>query len=250
MRARSGIVLSCEHGGHGVPARYRERFAGATHLLESHRGWDPGALVLAKALARALGAPLVASTTTRLLVDLNRSKGNPSRIGVRVRTLSPTELEGIDRLYYDPYRLRVERAVSDACRRQGSVVHLSVHSFTPVLRGARRRADVGVLYDPKRPAERALADRIMRQLLARRPTLRVRRNYPYRGASDALVSAFRRRYAPDSYVALELELNQRFVRDPLTFRRMRVQIVDALVASQLDLRLPDQRSMSGASLTP
>ena len=40
-----------------------------------------------------------------------------------------------------------------AARKQ--VLHVAVHSFTPVLHGERRNADVGLLYDPARPRERA-----------------------------------------------------------------------------------------------
>ena len=75
MMAKPRVVISCEHGGSRIPGRYRHLFAGRAALLESHRGWDPGALVMARALSRGLRAPLFASTTSRLLVDLNRKEG-------------------------------------------------------------------------------------------------------------------------------------------------------------------------------
>jgi len=53
------LVISCEHAGHRVPAAYCAAFAGAEPLLRTHRGWDPGALVLARQMAGALGAPLL-----------------------------------------------------------------------------------------------------------------------------------------------------------------------------------------------
>ena len=40
----AGIVISCEHGGNRIPARYREWFTRHRALLASHRGFDPGAL--------------------------------------------------------------------------------------------------------------------------------------------------------------------------------------------------------------
>ena len=59
------ILITCEHGGNQVPARWRARFRGAGAVLSSHRGWDPGALGVARTLAKALGAPLVFAETSR-----------------------------------------------------------------------------------------------------------------------------------------------------------------------------------------
>jgi hypothetical protein len=71
------FIITCEHGGNRIPTPYRLLFRGQGALLDSHRGYDPGSLVMAKALASACRAPLVASTTSRLLIDLNRSIGHP-----------------------------------------------------------------------------------------------------------------------------------------------------------------------------
>ena len=71
------FIITCEHGGNRIPAPYRRLFREQSALLDSHRGYDPGSLVMAKALASAYRAPLVASTVSRLLIDLNRSIGNP-----------------------------------------------------------------------------------------------------------------------------------------------------------------------------
>jgi hypothetical protein len=75
-----------------------------------------------------------------------------------------------------------------------------------------RTADVGFLYDPARPGEVALATRWLEALRALRPDLRLRRNYPYLGKSDGLTFRMRRRYPPETYVGIELEVNQQFVR--------------------------------------
>jgi len=80
-----------------------------------------------------------------------------------------------------------------------------------VLHGTERRADLAWLYDPRRAGERACAARWMSALRTARPELALRRNYPYEGKSDGLTATLRRRHAPDMYVGIELELNQRFV---------------------------------------
>ena len=45
------LLVTCEHGGNRVPKEYRRLFAGWEPVLASHRGYDPGALTLARELA-------------------------------------------------------------------------------------------------------------------------------------------------------------------------------------------------------
>jgi len=84
-------VITCEHGGNGFPCCIRDLFHGQQGLLESHRGYDPVALVMGRALAAAFAAPLVASTVSRLLVDLNRSVGHP-RLHSEATRKAPAEV--------------------------------------------------------------------------------------------------------------------------------------------------------------
>src|SRR5690242_9273678 len=147
----TALVVSCEHGGNRIPAAYRELFRSARRLLASHRGYDPGALVMAKAIARAFDAPLLASTVSRLLIELNRSPHNPRLYSEVMTHASPEVREAVFARYYLPYRAAVEAAVAQACARGHPVIHLSSHSFTPKLDGAVRTADIGLLYDPARP---------------------------------------------------------------------------------------------------
>jgi predicted N-formylglutamate amidohydrolase len=201
------VVLSCEHAGHAVPPRWRPLFADAGALLESHRGWDPGALVLARALAGMLGVPLIAHRVTRLLVDPNRSRSHPALFSERTRALPRAERERILRLHWTPHRERVARAVGEGLRGGGRVAHLGVHSFTPVWRGVPRAVDLGLLYDPRRAAERRLCERWQGHLARLAPDLCVRRNQPYRGAADGLTTALRRRFGP-RYLGIEIETSQ------------------------------------------
>ena len=94
------------------------------------------------------------------------------------------------------------------------VLHLGVHSFTPVLGGEQRTTALGILYDPKRSVEKNFAGQLKRALQSARPDLRVRMNDPYRGVSDGHQSGYRRQYAADRYLAIELEINQRQVTGP------------------------------------
>lgn len=201
------LIVSCEHGGNRVPGPYRELFP--PRLLESHRGYDPGALMLARDFAGAFDAELAYSTVSRLLVELNRSPGHPQLFYPAV----PAEARGeLMERYYRPYRARVETSVARALRRGKRVIHLSCHSFTPRLRGVRRRADVGLLFDPRHPVEPELCTAWHRRLRTLDAGLQVRRNYPYRGWSDGLITYLRRRFGTPRYLGIALEVNQKYPR--------------------------------------
>lgn len=224
------LIVSCEHGGNRIPAPYRRLFADAQALLATHRAYDAGALHMARRLAGAFDAPLVTSTVSRLLVDLNRSVGHRTLYSDHSRALSAVQRERVLAAHYRPYRDRVESTVERAIASGRCVVHVSSHSFTPVLDGERRNADVGLLYDPKRSGERALCDRWGRSLRSRIDPLKVRRNYPYQGRNDGLTSHLRRRFAPDSYIGVELEINQKHVRDS----RIPAALVQSVIESLRD----------------
>lgn len=211
------LIVTCEHGGNRIPARWMPLFDGASALLATHRGYDAGSLTMAKALAAAFGAPLIIATVSRLLVDLNRSVGHRALYSNATRGLPRVERQRILAQYYRPYRDEVEARVARAVASGRRVVHVSSHSFTPVLDGKERNADVGLLYDPMRGTERSLCEAWSGLLVHRIAPLRVRRNYPYQGRNDGLTSHLRRRFTPTQYVGVELEVNQKHVRGGARF---------------------------------
>jgi len=227
--ASAGLVITCEHGGNRIPAPYRELFRAHQALLDSHRGYDPGALIMARALARIFAAPLVAATVSRLLIDLNRSLGHPHLYCEATRKLPVEVRQRILKLYYQPYRAQAERFVRQAIADRGLVIHLSSHSFTPELDGKVRDADIGLLYDPARPGEADLCARWKTFLEACSLDLTIRRNYPYAGKGDGLTAWFRRRLPPGAYMGIELEVNQKHVlRAGRHWTAMRKAILESL----------------------
>jgi predicted N-formylglutamate amidohydrolase len=207
------LLLTCEHAGNDIPREHALLFRGADDLVNSHRGWDPGTLPLARATARRLGCPLFANTWCRLLVESNRSPTN-HRIWSRFTAgLPKSTRDTILQRWWLPHRQSVENAVMAAARTH-RVVHVAVHSFTPELDGEVRNADVGLLYDPGRKPEVQLCRRWAAILRQRDPGLRIRMNYPYRGNADGLTTWLRRKHPPSRYLGIELEINQALVNAP------------------------------------
>jgi predicted N-formylglutamate amidohydrolase len=178
--------------------------------LKSHRGWDPGAIELAKEFATKLKAPLFAAQTSRLLIELNRSLPHPSLFSEFTRDLPLVEKQLLIEDYYLPYRARIEDWIGANHRggRAPFILHISVHTFTPKLDGEVRDADIGLLFDPGRAREAEFCRAWRERLQADYPALRVRDNYPYLGTDDGFTTWLRYRYPTDAYAGIELEVNQ------------------------------------------
>jgi len=203
------FVFSCEHGGNRVPPAYARLFASAAAraALASHRGFDLGAAAIARRLAADFDQKAHVHAVTRLLVEPNRSPRHPALFSPWSMGLDAAARQALLARHYFPHRRQVEEALRVELARAEQVVHVAVHSFTPVFGGLARRAGVGLLYDPARPAEADLARRWQRELGARLPGVLIRRNYPYRGATDGFPTFLRRTLGP-RYLGFELELNQ------------------------------------------
>lgn len=245
------VVVTCEHAGNrvppGFPARGGTPGGGAmpdpefAEALESHRGWDPGALLLARSLAGVLGAPLRICLTSRLLVEVNRSEGHPELFSRWSATLPGTERRALVRRIHRRHRRRVEQTLALASRGwTRDVVHIGVHTFTPELDGVRREVDVGVLFDPAAPFEARVARGWIRAMEAVLPGWRIRENEPYDGRSDGLTTSLRETRGREvqgkagRYAGLELEVNQaRVGRDDPDGGRVRCRELAQILAEAL-----------------
>lgn len=233
--AAASLLVTCEHASNRVPAAYAGLGLTAAQLA-SHIAWDPGAGSVARALARRFGCPCHPGRWTRLLVDLNRSERHPKLVarrsfGVVVpgnAGIAPEEIERRTRRFHRPYRRAVLEDVRRIRRRCGACLHLSVHSFAPVVDGRVRRTEIGLLYDPQRTRERRFA-RTLAPLL-RRGGLHVRLNHPYRGTSDGHTSALRRLHAGAAYAGIEIEMNQKLLRTPAAARSLAATLGEAIAA--------------------
>ncbi|MDQ3233089.1 MAG: N-formylglutamate amidohydrolase [Pseudobdellovibrionaceae bacterium] len=203
------VLITCEHAGHKVPAAFLKRMSKSQQKdLLTHKGWDPGALAMARQAATALEAPLHFTQISRLLVDCNRSSHHPRCLGPAFRDMNATEKNFILAAWYWPHRNAIEKEILRSIQDGASVLHLAMHSFTPVLDGDVRTAELGLLYDPGRPWEKLWSDALMKEMQSEWPDWRMRRNYPYLGTADGLTTWLRKHYGPNEYAGIEVEWNQ------------------------------------------
>jgi predicted N-formylglutamate amidohydrolase len=209
---KTHLLISCEHATNHVPASYAHLFPQQDEQLNSHRAWDMGALTIAKQLSQALQCELTETPVSRLLIDCSRSLSNKACFSEFSSPLSAVEKQQLITDYYLPYRQQTEHLIKKHIDDGLQVFHISSHSFSPVLNGLRRNAGIGLLYDPKRHAEKEVA-REWAGLLSQQTTYKIRMNYPYSGKSNGLTNYLRHQYSEKNYVGLGLEINQDAIKD-------------------------------------
>ncbi len=202
------VLLSCEHMTPHIPERYQELFKNHESTLMSHRGWDIGAAFIFNALKKSLDTDGYSAVVSRLLVDANRSIHAARLFSEFSHRLPANEKELILANYYHPYREQVIQAARHLMTQGHSVLHLSIHSFTPTLNGMRRNNDIGLLYDPQRALEKRIGQQLKMHLNNQSPQYRVRLNYPYKGIEDGLTRTLRNMFLENSYIGIEIETNQ------------------------------------------
>lgn len=164
---RSPLVLVCDHASNFVP----EQFGGlglGKHELESHIAWDPGALPVARRLAKALDATLIESRVSRLLIDCNRPLDAPDLICPVSETtavpgnanLSLEDRQARVALSWQPFHEAVEQLVKGRLLQNRETRLISIHSFTPIYKGVKRPWHIGVLHDE----DRSMADPLIAAL--------------------------------------------------------------------------------------
>lgn len=231
-----GIIITCEHAGNRAPNALSDCFTD-TAILSNHRAYDIGALQMARIIAKKIGAPLLYTTITRLVVDCNRSIGSNELFSEFIQDSNIILKNEIVKRYYTTYRSKVEKTVNTIVQDTNYVCHISVHSFTPQLDGFKRYTDIGLLYDQRRPKEALLCNKIKEALMHEYP-LRVAFNYPFRGCGDG-VTVWLRKQCGDSYCGIELEANQQiFFSSQRLWQRLSKHLAHA-IAYAVNAIFPD-----------
>lgn len=208
------LIVTCEHGGNEIPLEYREHFLQHEELLRSHRGFDPGALHMAREIVKRTNAPFHGASVSRLLVELNRSLDNPALWSIATKELSVEDKKKILNQHYHPHRKAVEESIRQCLGDGKKVIHIGIHSFTPERLGEDPRDfDIGILFDPDRLLEQSFCDAWKEAFSIVAPRIRVVYNRPYLGTDDGFTTYLRLQFQQEAYAGIELEINQRNIEE-------------------------------------
>ncbi|MET0745801.1 MAG: N-formylglutamate amidohydrolase [Microvirga sp.] len=180
----SGLLILCDHASNAVPAELGDLGLPETEFSR-HIAYDIGAADVTRSLARRLGAPAILTRFSRLVIDPNRGRDDPTLVmrlsdGAVVpgnARLSDADIQARVERFYDPYDSAVAAAIDAALAAGVPPAIVTIHSFTPIWRGWPRPWHVGILWDAD--------DRYARPLLAglgAEDGLVVGDNEPYDGA--------------------------------------------------------------------
>ena len=180
---KSGVLVLCDHAANLIPPAYGT--LGLTpEDLARHIAYDIGAAAVAEHLARALQAPALLTRYSRLLIDPNRGRDDPTlvmqlsdgRIVPGNAAVDEAEIEVRIARFYAPYHEAVAAAIDLGVAAGKPPVLLVIHSFTQAWKSVPRPWHVAVLWD-KDPR---LACALLRELAAI-PGIIVGDNVPYSG---------------------------------------------------------------------
>jgi predicted N-formylglutamate amidohydrolase len=168
----SPLVFVSDHAGRRLP-RALGNLGLAASDLERHIAYDIGILPVARKLAAAFDAPLLAQIYSRLVIDCNRSTHVAQSIPeISELTeipgnhmLAPEQREARVEALFRPYHERIDALLDARAARGLPSVLVAMHSFTPVYMGVSRPWRVGLLYNRDARLARPLLD-LMNQDMA------------------------------------------------------------------------------------
>lgn len=226
---KGDCILLCDHASHAVPKSLSGLGLGPVDLAR-HIAGDIGASSVARNLSRRFDAPVVLAGFSRLVIDCNRGLDDPTSIPLISETtvipgnraVSAEERRRRAEACFEPYHRRV-RGFLDGFAARGVVpVILSIHSFTPVFKGAARPWHFGILWnrDPRVPKPLIAG-------LAGVPGVVVGDNEPYSGQDEygyTIESHGAKRGLPHVLI----EVRDDLIRDPAGVERWAGILGDAL----------------------
>lgn len=176
-------LLLADHANAAIP-KSLDRLGLGEVPLQRHIAYDIGSRVLTERLSELLDAPALVHGYSRLLIDPNRQLDDPTSIciisdGVVVpgnRHLGLADTAARAMAFFHPYHDAIDAEIGRLSVGDRVPAIISVHTFTPVLRGLARPWHVGLLWDRDGRMAVPLIDALRRD-----PHLCVGDNQPYSG---------------------------------------------------------------------
>ncbi|HBJ35525.1 MAG TPA: hypothetical protein DDZ51_12405 [Planctomycetaceae bacterium] len=245
-----GYLVTCEHGSNRVPRSLSSYFnaqESASRFI-CMEGFDIGARPVARHFASRLGCAAVEAKYSPIVIDCNRPASHRAIFSPQARQIPLQERQALLQEVHAVHHKAVRSLIDHQHRCGEQTIHLAIHSFATFEPGkssdghklrcdSARRTDLGLLYDPSRDLERDLCTHWYESLFDRLPMIRVRRNYPMRGTREGLTQSLRREYPVDSYLGIELQMNQAWCARELSISR---HVLDGIIDSLTELCGQDQ----------
>ncbi len=150
----AGVLFLCDHAANALPKAYGT-LGLAKEQFDRHIAYDIGAAWIARRLARGFGAPAILSRFSRLLIDPNRGRDDPTLV-MRLSDgnvipgnakIDAEEIEYRRGHYWKPYRAAIATAIEAMLNKGPPPAIVSIHTFTPSWKARPRPWEAGILWD-------------------------------------------------------------------------------------------------------
>jgi predicted N-formylglutamate amidohydrolase len=232
--ARGGarFVVLCDHAANFIPPEYADLGLGPKERA-AHIAWDPGALPVSRSLSRALDAPLVFTTVSRLVIDCNRPLDAPDLIAETSedtpvpgnRSLPQVERRRRIAAVHDVYHDAIDELIEARLAAGRPTALVAIHSFTPIYRRVARPWPVGVIFD----RDRSLSDPLIDALRGEGLTVGV--NEPYSPA-DRVYYTLERHAGTRGLPSVMIEIRNDLIAGPAGQAEWSARLARALHALQ------------------
>jgi len=220
------VFVFADHASNLIPD-WIEEFGVSDEDLSRHIAWDIGTKWVARDLCERLSCAGLICGFSRLVIDANRVPDADDLIplssdGTDIpgnENLSIPQIEERKQRLYDAYHARLGEALDD----RPNCLALSIHSFTPQLRGEPKRpTDIGLLV--KVDSETPVA--FIRNMADIAPDLQVDVNEPYSGFD--LNHTVDHNVVPRGLRHLAIELRQDHIGSKTDAERMAEKLARAI----------------------
>lgn len=224
------LIISCEHASDHIPQDYCKHLAADAHILNSFAALDIYAKELTQEMVKEIKCDHIFGNISRFILDLNKNPHHDHCFSTWAQNhLSSVEKKELLNQYYHPYRQQLIDLIQNYIQKNLQIIHLSIHTFSPISKGQEHNAAIGILYDPHRHGEKEVA-RIWHELLIKRTPFRVRLNYPRTGKSDNLTSYLRKQFAEKDYLGLEIECNASLLEKESDFKEYSQELIHSMIS--------------------
>lgn len=208
----SDFIIVADHASARIPRRLANLGLPDSEL-QRHIAWDIGALSVARRVAQAIDAPLVAQNYSRLVIDCNRDPKVATSIP-RISELreipgnsglSAAEIAARRTEIFDPYHRRIRDLLDHRQAVARRAILVAQHTMTDIYKGDRRKMHAAVLYN----RDRRFAGAVLR-MLRREHDLIIADNEPY-FVSDETDYTIPHHAEARSLLHVEIEIRQDLV---------------------------------------
>jgi predicted N-formylglutamate amidohydrolase len=232
-QGRSNFVIVVDHASARIPRRLGDLGLPRAEL-QRHIAWDIGSLAVARQIAAALDAPLVAQNYSRLVIDCNRDPGVASSIPAVGESidipgnigLSAEEIAARRAEIFDPYHEHLRELLDERRTAGRPTILVAQHTMTDVFMGVRRAMHAAVLYNRDRRFAGLVLDGLRREA-----DVSIADNEPY-FVSDATDFTIPRHAEARQLPHVEIEIRQDLVRDAAGQVAWAQRITRALVGAE------------------